>query len=196
MTIIVYKDGVLAADSVCWVGNRIAGFSNKIARTPTGHLVGAAGDTSECQAFVAWCEAGFPEPKPAIKDSQFSAIVVAPDGEVRLWETNLIPFAITTPWHCVGVVSQFTAGACAAGTTAEEAVRLAIKHTDGGGGWITVLRLDPAKDDEIIPEDDAEPQIVEEKTEAAEPVLEADVLLGTLPETDKPQGWRERMGLE
>lgn len=151
MTCIAYRDGIMAADSGCWGagGNVVTGFVRKIRRAKNpqmaGALIGCAGASGVIQAFHLWLEAGGGGEKIAVKAGDgFQALVVHPDGGVTRYDEEWLPFEMQAPYHVIGRSDAFMLGALAAGATAEEAVRLALKHTDGGAGDVQVERLAPA----------------------------------------------------
>ena len=54
MTIIAYRDGVMAADTATWQGGVMIGDrSKKIMRTPEGFLIACAGELSVISEFRA-----------------------------------------------------------------------------------------------------------------------------------------------
>lgn len=143
MTIIVYKDGVLAADSGGFCGNvMIAEDQEKIYRLPDGSLAGAAGHTPDVQAFRKWAEGGFrPEDKPDPFED-FGALVVEPDGTVARYNVRLERWVAGTPWHVEGCAEEFAFGLLAAGLSATEVVEKAIKHHIFCGGAVRSIQFD------------------------------------------------------
>ena len=66
MTIIAYRDGVMAADTATWQGGVMIGDrSKKIMRTPEGFLIACAGELSVISKFRAWAKSGFKEDETA-----------------------------------------------------------------------------------------------------------------------------------
>jgi hypothetical protein len=148
MTIIVYRDGVMAADTAEWTGHYekgyvIVGHVNKIHRLKDGSLLGCSGRTSDIQAVKAWLEHGSnPESRPAIdKNIGFNAILATLDVGVFKIEDDCRPFLVESPYHVVGTPDHFCLGALAAGASAEEAVTLAIQFHEGAAGEVRVERL-------------------------------------------------------
>lgn len=143
MTVIAYRDGVLAADTAIWQGNLLVGHRHKIRRLKDGRLYAASGFKPDCDEFFAYLNGKQPEPpKPLDNRDYFDAIVVAPeqrwkaDGKFRLYDVSGDSF-VTVGAHC-----DFLIGAMAAGASAEEAVRLAIRHGDSAGGDVQVERVE------------------------------------------------------
>lgn len=143
MTAIAYRAGVLAADTAGFIGNMIVGFSRKIARGPDGRVAGATGDAAIGDSFLDAVERG--EEKEwqvptGTKPEDFAAVVVMPD-EVIYEVVDTGYHNIAAPFFAIGSAYEFLMGAMAAGASAEEAVRLAIKHTRAAGGEVHVERL-------------------------------------------------------
>lgn len=53
----------------------------------------------------------------------------------------MVMVPIISDWHCVGLSAMFAFGALAAGSSAEEAVRLTIKWAAWAGGDVQVERV-------------------------------------------------------
>lgn len=147
MTIIAYKDGVLASDSCSFSGGiRYAALRPKVIFCAVG-LVGAAGRKSDAEAYKAWMAAGMlPDAKPELlrdKDDGLQGLWVKHDR--TLWWTDErltfvqieAPGSIGEPEACA-----FVDGAMWSGASADEAVRLAIEHCVYTGGAVQVVRLD------------------------------------------------------
>lgn len=142
MTIICYRDGVIAADNAVFLGNIRVGSFRKIASRDDGALAAAAGTTSICERFNVWFVNGCQSPfDPKDEDKDFSAIIVHPDGHVQRMGYQGDEFSIEASFYAIGFPQDFALGAMAAGATAEEAVRLCLQWHDGCGGDIQVERL-------------------------------------------------------
>lgn len=143
MTAIAYRDGVLAADSVGWMaeGHVKIPVSPKIVRFKGGMFACCGGETEIALATDWITKVG--TPKPLLEQQEgFGCIWVKPDGSV--WYTNwrLHPVIRPEGFMAIGACDKFMMGAMFAGASAEEAVRLAILHTDGAGGEVQVERLE------------------------------------------------------
>jgi hypothetical protein len=147
MTAIVYRDGIMAADSVVWTaGERIKIATDpKIIRLANGGLLGCSGFTDEIRTFQEWMrESGVPPGEHFDKDNDFTAVRVDPDRTIWQCWTALKWVRSAHTFAAIGACSQFLYGALFAGASAEETVRLAVLHTDGAGGEVQVERLDAA----------------------------------------------------
>ena len=143
MTVIACRDGIMAADSAVWQGNIIAGHTRKILRLKDGRLVGCAGLRPTIQACKAWLD-GDGEKPPAEEVDAFGAIILGADGIFRVSYKFQI-YESAGAFACEGAHGDFMYGAMLAGASAEEAVRLAIKHGDNAGGEVQVEHLTPLK---------------------------------------------------
>lgn len=140
MTVIVYRAGVMAADTAVWCDQIVVEHVIKIVRLPDGSLFGCSGRVCDAQAFADWLM-GKGERPPAAEKGYFSGLIVAPDGSVRRVEWDMRPFDLAGPYHTCGSHCEFLHGALAAGATAEEAVALAIRYGDSAAGEVRVERL-------------------------------------------------------
>jgi len=142
MTTIAYKDGVLAADTLCVNGHIRSGFVTKIIRGPNGELGGAAGNAGYNRLFQDWVAGGrvgdapIPKQDDECRDLGF---VVLPDGVIEQHEPEGLNL-IRADMYAAGSGRNVAQGAMAAGASAEEAVRIAIGLDCYSGGEITVLR--------------------------------------------------------
>jgi hypothetical protein len=149
MTIIVYKDGVLAADSSGWNGGFAASLSLKKAfKNKAGWLFGGCGSRSALQAAQAWFMAGgTPDDMKGLKRLRDCDIMlVSPEGEVFVTNDDIWPNWERGKYEnrVLGQGHEFALGLLMAGKTAEEAVKLAIKHCNYVGGKCHSVRLQNA----------------------------------------------------
>lgn len=145
MTAIAYKDGVLAADSVAWIAESRVKIPcrPKIRSLRDGRLFAAAGENGEIDAVFEWLDGR--ADKPALTPGEtMHCILVRPDGSYETCWESLRFRRCQSPVYALGIASQFLMGALLAGASPEEAVRLAIEHTDGAGGDVQVMRLQDA----------------------------------------------------
>ena len=142
MTVIAYKNGILASDSLVTLGTARAGSVRKICRGPNGSLAGLCGNTAYSDMFMSWIKSGEPNSAPDLSsDSSFTAIVIRPNGKVYMACSSTTLFLLKSPFHSIGSGSDFAVGAMEMGATAEEAVRVAIKHCISCGGKVVTEKL-------------------------------------------------------
>jgi len=139
MTVIVCRDGVMAADSAVWVGDIFSGHDRKITRLADGRLVGAAGWRPEIEKCLAWLARRGPRPPP-VGDCDFAALILAPCG---VWRVNhkFDLYRHIGDWAVEGAHDEFLLGALAQGASAADAVRLAIIYCRRAGGEVQVESL-------------------------------------------------------
>ncbi len=143
MTIVVYRDGVIAADSAGTDRDFLIGSMTKIAKTDDGVLAGAEGDAGYIRAFLRWvCEGRDPKSKPEFEDDKMMGFTVDRHGKIVGYNYELYPYDVEWPFYGLGVGYPVALGALEAGVTAERAVEIAIKYCDGCGGPVKTLRLD------------------------------------------------------
>lgn len=136
MTTIVYRDGVLAADTQINSGNgNRAGSIHKIGRTKDGYRWAFSGGTEMQAACAAWAETREGDP-PEI-DGGF--ILIEPNGSHREWWGKGW-LSATDPQAAWGSGERIARGAMFVGADAVQAVRAAIALDPESGGQITVLR--------------------------------------------------------
>lgn len=145
MTVIAYRDGIMAADTAMWDGGdgeRLA-VSNitKIKRLPDGGLIACTGRTPDIAKVHEWLRKDGPKPAPFDKDC-FGAMLVRPDGSVWNMSSDLDIYpAGEAPCYAEGGHRHFMMGAMMAGASAREAVEMAMKFGDCGAGMVQVEML-------------------------------------------------------
>lgn len=139
MTVIACKDGVMAADTGIWQGLLVCGYASKIVRLPDGGLFAACGAHAAAVLCAEWLAGEREKPEPE-EEGSFGALMLSPNGiwhvdyKLRIYKS---PSAIAAE----GSHTEFLLGAMYAGASAEEAVRLAIKHGDCAAGEVQVEYL-------------------------------------------------------
>lgn len=143
MTIIAYRDGAMAADRAAWRGDYVSGFMRKICRLPGGGLAAASGAASLMHWFLHRVKHGMDLDNPPTDPDGlgFGGLMVYQSGELFVCDLTMRPFPLEAPWYALGRSSSFTSGCMAAGSSAEDAVRLTLEWTDAGRGDIQVERL-------------------------------------------------------
>lgn len=150
MTVIAYRNGVLAADSQLSDGD-----GNKIAncfkiKKVKGWLLGAAGDFAPTEAFMAKFD-----PQSILKKQyvpiyagaprdgeEFESMVVSPSGRIYEVSTSGIFGPIKSyGYYAIGCGSLIAFGAMAAGADAVGAVKAAIRHSTSCGGRVQKIKL-------------------------------------------------------
>lgn len=147
MTVIAYRDGIMAADGSRFAGDtgvKVATSIKKIRRTPDGGLAAACGDVPTIQAFHDWVRTSFRDdrkPGKVADQSAFGAVLVTPEGKILRCDGDMTLYETNTEYEAQGSHESFLLGALAAGATAEQAVRLAVQFCAYAGGDVQVERL-------------------------------------------------------
>lgn len=138
MTIVVYRDGVIASDSASWSEDTCCGSIKKCGRSEKGLLWGVTGQALVVQDVAKWADD--PMSEPPTYDDQNEVIVVWPDGTVKHLEkgrwTDLL-----APYHVAGSGMDIAMGALMMGATAVQAVAAAIEHNAYCAGEIQSYSL-------------------------------------------------------
>ena len=130
MTLIVYRDGVMAADTAVIKSSSglVVGYLKKVHKSPSGWLGGCAGSSYDIEKFEEWFLRDMEGPTPKCK--AMSALLVDPEGHIRLCsdEFKMDAFTIPHPWHVIGYGSDFAIGCLAAGASAVKTLRLSMQY--------------------------------------------------------------------
>jgi hypothetical protein len=138
VTIIVYRDGVLAADSQTTYGNVSYNDSRKVLKS-NGHLYGSSGVASECASFMKWAKTQN-GPIPYMRKG--NGLAITPAGKIMLVGQGSNEFReIYSDYYCIGNGEDVALGALYMGATAIEAVKAAIEHNIYCGGKVLSVKL-------------------------------------------------------
>jgi ATP-dependent protease HslVU (ClpYQ) peptidase subunit len=139
MTTIVYKDGVLAADTLITEGNRkLPGAAIKAVRLPDGHLFAYCGSVADGETCLHALLQD--EDLPPMKHT--TAILI--DHKAKrpyTYEGRGGWLKQSVKWGAWGSGSDYAYGALEMGATAVQAVKVAIKYDAGSRGPIRTLKL-------------------------------------------------------
>ncbi len=125
MTIIAYRDGVLAADSCVTDGFVTRGM--KLHRK-SGHIIGFCGDVAQALVFVDWFFNQKKNRRPDLaSEAGWEAIVLNKDGATT-WDRSLRPIPIDDQFYAIGSGASLAMGAMEYGASAAEAVAIACKR--------------------------------------------------------------------
>ena len=158
MSVVAYKDGVMASDSRGWAGRFKAspGRKRKLHRLRDGSLLGvSSGQVGMADRFAAWMKRGGRlDDWHGRAPDNLSAMRVMPNGDLYVIEDSLDwtgPMT-GTRMYAIGSGGDFAIGAMMAGKSAVEAVRIACQldaysatpvfvlkkgkhHASGRGRW-------------------------------------------------------------
>jgi len=140
MTIIAFKDGVVAVDSLVTCSGLRVGRHEKL-WTHEGCAFAAAGRSESVEVFRSWIVHGRPQPKPSI-DVDFCALEVSPERRILQYENGLVPLRIDVGGMlALGCGREIALGAMAAGASAQRAVEIACDLHLGCGPPIKLVRV-------------------------------------------------------
>ena len=138
MTTVVYRDGVLAADTLVTADGIKVGHKSKLVRLKRSHLIGFAGDIKYYTKFLER------EPEDNLT-GEFSVIEVI-DGRVLTYSGDNLPEQIEAPFYAIGSGWEIAMGALAMGATAEEAIKITMEYDINTGGEVECIALTTVKE--------------------------------------------------
>lgn len=144
MTVIAYRDGILATDSRATNDEGLMiGAIAKIWRRADGSLCAASGGAGDCQSFAGWFLAGDEAVPWEAKDHSkgFAGLVITPGGRVMIWNFDGRSYQIEAPFYARGYGAEIAIGAMAMGARADQAVEIACRWSVWCGGPVQVLQL-------------------------------------------------------
>lgn len=146
MTVVAYRDGVLAADTAAWQGDVIVEHPNKV-KTNARYSWACCGAASQIAKFDRWANDYFCMDslhRPTKDDDDFGAIIVHRDRRVWRCSNSFVLYEVTAhaDFFVEGSSCQFMTGAMLAGASALGAVKAAIKYCAWAGGKCTAVNTD------------------------------------------------------
>jgi hypothetical protein len=143
LTVIAYKDGVMAADTQLTGFNR-TNRAQKIMRLPDGGVAGGCGLWTAAYAGLKFLAAGGSEDKDVLPDIKDATILIArPDGSLWLLEDRFPAFPITNNVASVGCGSDAAEMAMSFGLSAVEAVAAVTQQDVLCGDPIQSMAVEP-----------------------------------------------------
>jgi ATP-dependent protease HslVU (ClpYQ) peptidase subunit len=139
VTVIAYRDGIMAGDS-CWSNGKghIISIASKIIRLKHGILYGGAGGADDREIVKKLFHIERPDQIPNAKwfsdecgDKECAALLAFPEGEVWIVSTedgDEGAHPIKAPFASIGSGRHLAAGAMASGANAEQAVWVACQY--------------------------------------------------------------------
>lgn len=138
MTVIAYRDGVIASDSRVTADSEAGGTrmfkceklyrkTIKIGRRKLPVIIGTAGESAPGLIFVDWYGSDKPPPSQLIDgEADFTCLILRPDGlfEVDKW---CRPDKVLSKFYAIGSGAKAALGAMHKGASAIEACEIACK---------------------------------------------------------------------
>lgn len=131
MTVIAYKDGIVAADGQ----SSRAGIKYRVQKLfeHGNEIIAACGDYSRAIQMRDWYVKGRVDPLPASSDNTFARLLVFRGKYFLEFENMSTPVKRTDKLVAFGSGSDIALGAMEMGASAIQAVEIAIKHLDSCG---------------------------------------------------------------
>jgi hypothetical protein len=142
MTVVAYRDGMLAADRlVCDPYAVRVGYETKIFKR-NGTFYGFVGPRSEIEIYQHWLFAPDLKTIPTLNEG-ISCLCIKPDGIWRFSGKTPCLTKVEAPFAAIGTGAHIALGAMFMGASAEQAVYAAIALDTGCGGPVDVLDCRP-----------------------------------------------------
>lgn len=138
MTVIAYRNGIIAADQQASYGN-VKRTVSKLFRLENGEVIGFTGTSSAAMELLAWYRAGAKKedwPQAMQDTDDWAQMIVAYPGGCRWYDKRPYPQEVQDPFTAWGCGAEFAMGAMAMGADAVKAVQIAIEYCDGCGGSV------------------------------------------------------------
>lgn len=140
MTVIAYRDGIIASDSSVWLDDTFLYRTKKIFRMPNGSLCGFWGKARSCSALRQWLLD--PESVKASETKGGCGMLIEPSGLIRMYYNGTTNEVISNNDYVAGGAGCTVAlGALFCGASAADAVRAAIHHDVYARAPVQTLRL-------------------------------------------------------
>ncbi len=146
MTVIAYRDGVMASDTASYFGNIVSPRVRKLARGNDGVLYGVCGDGAASDAFLAWVKGGYQGPRPdpvkASDDGSNFEILIAERGKplrMRHYDGESVFYG---DYMAIGSGQPVALGALFSGSSAVMACQAAIAHYSHCGGQVETISFE------------------------------------------------------
>lgn len=146
MTTVVYRDGILAADTQITYGATIMPCKiKKLTKLPNGALFGYCGSVELGEIMKKSLinigqSDGVLEDRRDLDKENFEGILVTPEGRTLFFE-NRSWVSVEVPYVAMGSGKEHAYGALALGASAKQAVRAAILLDPGTGGKVQAISI-------------------------------------------------------
>jgi hypothetical protein len=143
LTIIAYKNGIMAADTWITSGGTFCGETCKIKKNQHG-LWGSAGDLSDMVKFLLWADNPEVDAFDLMHFGNFSGIHVDYNGRVYYYDdkSSGIPASVSVKYAAEGSGRNHALGALEVGASAVESVKACAKLDVSVGGWVESVSLE------------------------------------------------------
>lgn len=146
MTVIAYRDGVMASDTASYFGDTVSPRVRKLARGKDGALYGVCGEGAASDAFLAWVDGGYqghrPDPKKVGDGGSDFEILIAEAGKPLRMRHHDGESIFYGEYMAMGAGQPIAFGALFAGATAVLACQAAMAHHSHCGGMIETISFE------------------------------------------------------
>lgn len=143
MTVIAYRAGTMAADTMSVHNDHIKLLNSPKVMKRRGHLLAVAGEMCPANPpLLKWFFGASGEGKrPNYPGMKFDLLVVTPDGQIQIWDQRGEVDILDVPFFAIGSGKEYAMGAMEMGATAQQAVAVAIKWCPTVSGRVIAKRL-------------------------------------------------------
>ena len=141
MTVLAYRNGVLATDSLISGNINLGSFIK--GRSKNGWLTGVSGPVTEAQEYLDWFDEQSFRGKVVFQDiplgKEYGALLISPKDEFYMIESGgYFPFKPINDFVADGAGGQIALGVMIQGGTVVDAVDAAIRYVPNCGGDIQI----------------------------------------------------------
>jgi hypothetical protein len=141
LTTIVYRAGLVVADSQLTSSNGNTSRVRKLIRLEDGSVFAGAGNVQQILKLREWALSGFKGKRPP-KTGEAEAFHMRTDGTVWYYGAGE-PVELIDEYTAIGSGGSYAEGAMAFGATALEAIKCAAKHDSNTSGPFQQMRVGP-----------------------------------------------------
>jgi ATP-dependent protease HslVU (ClpYQ) peptidase subunit len=145
LTIVAYKDGVMASDGRISAGQSIeSDTARKVHKLADGSLFGSAGNWASCVSMLKLLKKSLKDKKelPAVVMRKLDALFVTPEKVLWYYDRGTWVKWDVVPYAAIGSGADTANGAMDAGASAREAVAITCKRNVFCGGTIRTVELE------------------------------------------------------
>lgn len=139
MTTIAYRNGIIAADTLCRDDEFQQKYFRRKFRVMGDAVIAESGEDRWIDVFHSWWAAGRLQPAPRIPKGQIGMIVVYPDLRCEMWADAQYGLPITEEYCATGSGGSVALGAMFWGHSAADGVRAAMQHDNDTGGKVETI---------------------------------------------------------
>lgn len=146
MTVVVYRDQIIASDTLSTYSGTLFTEVQKIGKTAGGYLFGLCGSTIQCANIIQSATAldknhSFESlVKTFTGEGDSFGMIVDPEGAIFTWGKDGAARCFSH-WLTIGSGSDFAVGALAMGASSIQAVKVAAQYSTTCGGRVISYQL-------------------------------------------------------